>query len=68
MLDWCRNLQPHEEHSNELTLIAGNPITQPNTTRNLVPPKFVAPNERRLNSDIRRGIKTHFSRVVKLDK
>lgn len=68
MLDWCRNLQPAQESSSELTLIAGNPITHPNSTRNLIPPKFAGPTERRLNSDSRKGIKTHFARLLRLDK
>jgi hypothetical protein len=68
MLDWCRNLQPTQDGSTELTLIAGSPIAHPQSTRNLIPPKFAGPNERRLNSDSRKGIKTHFTRMVRLDK
>lgn len=67
MLDWCRNLQQVEEGSSELTLIAGNPLPHPLSTRNLIPPKFAGPSERRLNSDTRKGIKTHFARLL-LDK
>lgn len=50
MLDWCRNLQPVHENQTELTLIATTPLSQPLSTRNLLPPKFVGPTERRLNS------------------
>lgn len=69
MLDWCRNLQPQQESSTELTLIAAITPTLPHTTKNLLPPKFAAlPNTRRLNSENRKGIKTHFSRSFKVDR
>ncbi len=43
MLDWCRNLQPVRENNAELTLIPVTSISQPLSTRNLLPPKFVEP-------------------------
>lgn len=69
MLDWCRNLQPGQESSSELTMIGPNITTLPHTTRNLIPPKFASTaNQRRLNSENRKGIKTHFSKSFKVDK
>jgi hypothetical protein len=69
MLDWCRNLHPAQDTDSELTLIAANAATQPPTTRNLIPPKFADPNsQRRLNSESRKGIKTHFGRSFKVDR
>jgi hypothetical protein len=51
MLDWCRNQQPTHEDATELTFIAPNVATQPQSYRNIIPPKFATPANqiRRLN-------------------